>query len=178
MKALCDRLEAALRRLLVVLVAVMVLTVVWQVLSRLLARLSVSFGLPLLIEPSRWTEELAGFELGWLALLGAVYALRRREHPGFDLVYGWMSPAARRYADLLGFGLIAAFALLVLTYGGGRLVQMTLQLEQTTAALGWPMGLVYSVIPVSGALMAVFALEGFLDSLRQDPAGNPTQGTA
>jgi len=170
---LCDRLEAALRQLLVVVVAVMVLTVSWQVLSRLMARVSVSFDLPFLVEPSRWTEELAGFQLAWLALLGAVYALRRREHPGFDLVYSRMAPATRRYADLACFGLIMAFALLVLTYGGARLVQLTLELGQTTAALGWPMGVVYSVIPASGLLMTVFALEGFLQSLRQDPAEDP-----
>jgi len=176
LKRLCDALEAALRQLLVVVVAVMVLTVVWQVLSRLLARLAVFFDLPLLIEPSRWTEELAGFQLAWLALLGAVYALRRREHPGFDLVYGWMPPALRRYADLAGFGLIMVFALLVLSYGGGRLVQMTLQLEQRTAALGWPMGLVYSVIPLSGVLMTVFALEGFIESLRHATVADPKSG--
>lgn len=174
MKAFCDRLEAGVRHLLVVVVAVMVLTVVWQVLSRLLARLAVTFELPLLIEPSRWTEELAGFQLAWLALLGAVYALRRREHPGFDLVYAWMPPGVRRWADLVGFGLIMAFSLLVLTYGGARLVQMTLTLEQKTAALGWPMGLVYSVIPVSGVLMTIFALEGFLDSLGGEPADAAT----
>jgi TRAP-type C4-dicarboxylate transport system permease small subunit len=176
LKTFCDRLEAGLRQLLVVVVAVMVLTVTWQVLSRLLARLAVWLDLPLLVEPSRWTEELAGFELAWLALLGAVYALRRREHPGFDLVYSKMSAATRRYADLAGFGLIMAFSLIVLTYGGGLLVRLTLELGQTTAALGWPMGVVYSVIPISGVLMTVFALEGFLESLRSGPDEQPAAG--
>lgn len=159
MKRFCDGVEGALRHALVALVATMVVTVGWQVISRLVARLSVAFDLPQVVEPSRWTEELAGFQLGWLALLGAVYALRRGEHPGFDLVYSKWSAGQKRLADRLGFGLIAAFSLLVLTYGGARLAFMTLQLGQTTPALGWPMGVVYSVIPTSGLLMTLFAVE-------------------
>jgi TRAP-type C4-dicarboxylate transport system permease small subunit len=165
-RRLCEALEAALARALTVLVAAMVLTVGWQVLSRLMARGSVAFDLPLVVEPSRWTEELAGFQLAWLALLGAVYALRRREHPGFDLVHGKLPAPARRFADLTAPGLVAAFSLLVLGYGGARLVAMTLDLGQTTPALGWPMGLVYSVIPASGALMGLFAVEELAEQWR------------
>jgi TRAP-type C4-dicarboxylate transport system permease small subunit len=176
MKALCDRLEALVRYALVVLVTVMVSTVGWQVFSRLMARASVALELPQLVEPSRWTEELAGFQLAWLALLGAVYALRRGAHPGFDLLYSKMPPGARRLADLTTFALIACFAALVLTYGGLRLMLMTLELHQRTAALHWPMGLVYSVIPASGILMTLFAIEGFVARLGASPPPETGQG--
>ncbi len=42
--------------------------------------------------------------------------------------------------------------------GGLRLVLLTLELEQVSAALGLPMGLVYLVLPLSGVLIAVYAL--------------------
>ena len=154
------QLEHALRTVLVVLLAAMTLTVVWQVLSRLLARAAVTYGFPLPIEPSRWTEEMASFQLGWLALLGAAYALRKHEHLGFDFIYLKMSPAGQRRTELFVRGLVILFSLLVFVYGGSRLVLMTFQLKQTTAGLQWPMAVIYAVIPVSGLLMAFFAVEG------------------
>jgi len=159
-KAINDRLEFALKWVLVVLLTAMTLTVTWQVLSRLLAKLSVNYGLPLLIEPSRWTEEMASFQLGWLALLGAAYALRKHEHLGFDYIYLKMSEGAQRRVEIFVRVMVILFSVVVLVYGGMRLVLMTIQLHQTTAGLQWPMAVIYSVIPLSGVLMALFAVEG------------------
>lgn len=153
---------------LVVLVGLMALTVGWQVASRLLARLSMRMEWAPLVEPSRWTEELAGFQLAWTALLGAAYALRRGEHLGFDLLHQWLSPGGRRWADVAGAALIALFSLVVLGWGGSSLVLMTRELGQRTAALGWPMAWVYSVVPVAGLLLALFALEALVRRLREE----------
>ena len=159
-RAINRQLEFALRAVLVVLLTAMTLTVVWQVLSRLLAKATVAYGLPLLIEPSRWTEEMASFQLGWLALLGAAYALRKHEHLGFDFLYLKMSPAGQRRTEILVRAIVILFSLVVLVYGGARLVVMTYQLKQTTAGLQWPMAVIYAVIPVNGLLMTFFAVEG------------------
>ena len=160
LKPLCDHLEAWLRVVLCVLMAAMTITVVWQVLSRLLAKLTVSYGIPLLIEPSRWTEELASFQLGWLALLGAAYALRKHEHLGFDYFYLHLSPSAQRRIEIGVRAMVALFSFAVLFYGGLRLVIMTFHLHQTTPGLQWPRGVIYLVIPLSGLLMTLFSLEG------------------
>jgi TRAP-type C4-dicarboxylate transport system permease small subunit len=50
------------------------------------------------------------------------------------------------------------FALTVLVLGGGALVQLTWELEQTTAVLGIPMAWVYIVLPVSGLLIVIYSL--------------------
>jgi TRAP-type C4-dicarboxylate transport system permease small subunit len=147
--------------------SVMALTVGWQVASRLLARLSLRMGWPPLVEPSRWTEELAGFQLAWVALLGAAYALRRGEHLGFDLLHQRLGPAGRRRADVLGSALVALFSLFVMGYGGLRLVLMTRELGQRTAALGWPMAVFYAVVPVAGVLLALFVVEALVQRLRE-----------
>jgi TRAP-type C4-dicarboxylate transport system permease small subunit len=165
---ICDRVHAVLGHALVFLVAVMALTVGWQVASRLLARLSMRLKWALLVEPSRWTEELAGFQLAWVALLGAAYALRRGEHLGFDLLHRSLPPAGRRLADVAGSALVALFALVVLVWGGLELVLMTRELGQRTAALGWPMAVVYSVVPVAGLLLALFALEALVRAMRRE----------
>ena len=167
MTRVCGAIHAALGRALVVLVGVMALTVAWQVSSRLLARLCLALDWPVFIQPSRWTEELAGFQLSWVALLGAAWVLREGAHPGLDLVYRQLGPGLRRGADVLGAALIALFSLVVFVYGGVRLVLMTQQLDQRTAALGWPMAVVYSVVPVAGALLTLFAVEALLNGLRR-----------
>ena len=173
MKRLCDAVHAALGRALVVLVGVMALTVAWQVSSRLLARLCLAMEWPVFIQPSRWTEELAGFQLSWVALLGAAWVLREGAHPGLDLVYRQLGPSLRRAADLLGAVLIGLFSVVVLVYGGLRLVFMTQALEQRTAALGWPMAVIYSVVPVAGALLTLFALESLTKALRTPAEEQP-----
>jgi TRAP-type C4-dicarboxylate transport system permease small subunit len=172
-KRVCNAVHLALGRALVVLLGVMAVTVAWQVSSRLLARLSLALDWPVLVQPSRWTEELAGFQLSWVALLGAAWVLREGAHPGLDLVYRQLGPRLRRGADVLGSALIMLFALVVFVYGGVRLVLMTQELDQRTAALGWPMAAVYSVVPVAGALLALFALETLLEALRSPVEERP-----
>jgi len=164
-KRLCDAVHDALGRALVALLAVMALTVAWQVSSRLLARLCLALDWPVFIQPSRWTEELAGFQLSWVALLGAAWVLREGAHPGLDLVYQQLGPRLRQAADILGSTLVALFSLVVFVFGGLRLVVMTQQLGQRTAALGWPMAAVYSVVPMAGLLLALFAVEALVRTL-------------
>ena len=45
-----------------------------------------------------------------------------------------------------------------MVYGGSELVSLTLELEQISAALGVKMGLIYSVLPLSGGLIIAYAL--------------------
>jgi TRAP-type C4-dicarboxylate transport system permease small subunit len=164
-KRFCDVVHGILGRVVVALVAVMALTVAWQVSSRLLARLCLALDWPVFIQPSRWTEELAGFQLSWVALLGAAWVLREGAHPGLDLVYQQLGPRLRQAADILGSTLVALFSLVVFVFGGLRLVVMTQQLGQRTAALGWPMAAVYSVVPMAGLLLALFAVEALVRTL-------------
>ncbi|TGD71952.1 TRAP transporter small permease [Mangrovimicrobium sediminis] len=127
--------------------AALVVNILWQVTSRFA-----------LNDPSSYTEEIARFLLIWIGLLGGCYAYRHNSHLGLDLLTQKLSPAAQRLAALLIDTVTIAFAALVLGYGGGQLVWLTLELQQTSAALGIPMGYVYSVLPLSGALMVFYCL--------------------
>jgi TRAP-type C4-dicarboxylate transport system permease small subunit len=151
-------LERALGGTLVLLLAAMVLCVLWQVASRLLARLNEHYAFGFLFSPSTWTEELASFLLGWVAMLGAAYALRRGEHMGFDVFYERQdAPAQRRMRRLVQL-LVCAFAGILLI-GGGALVWQTLELGQRSPALGFAQGYVYLCVPLAALLMLCFALE-------------------
>jgi TRAP-type C4-dicarboxylate transport system permease small subunit len=172
LSAINIRIESALGHLLAVLTVAMVFTVLWQVITRLYARVATAYDWPLWLQPSQWTEELASFLLAWIALLGAAYALRRGEHMGYDSLYtSFGQHGQRRCMRVVKLAVMAFAATLVL--GGIGLVWMTLELGQTTPALHWPMGLVYCAAPISGVLMMLFAAERvFIDAdFVDEPAG-------
>lgn len=144
------RLMKALGATLVALMAAMTLDVLWQVFTRYL-----------LGRPSSVTEELARYLLIWVGLLGACYAYGGRLHVALGVPWNRWLPAhsalgrwLRRAPALL----VIVFAAAVLVVGGTSLVLLTLQLGQTSAALGLPLGLVYLVLPLSGAIVCFLAL--------------------
>lgn len=148
MKQLGRALEVFLERACAVLMALMVLDVSWQVISRFV-----------LGSPSSWSEELARFLLVWVGFLGAAYAYRRYAHLGLDLLTNSLEGRPRIWAERLGDLISLTFVVAVLIVGGIGIVLLTLDLDQKSAALGWPIGYIYAVIPLSGFFMAYFALE-------------------
>lgn len=140
--------------LLAFIMASMVVGVTWQVLSRFI-----------LSSPSSFTEELARFQLIWIGILGAAYAFRRGAHLGLDLFTANMAlPLKLRTAVVANFS-VFIFAALVMVYGGAKLVALVLGLGQLSAALQIKMGYVYSVIPISGILICLYAAINMYRSL-------------
>lgn len=151
----------ALGRFLVILMVAMVLDVCWQVFTRFI-----------LNHPSSFTEELAGFFLIWIGLLGGSYAFHTRAHLGIDVLTYRLKGTGRRVADILINALVLLFAVLVMGLGGLNLVHLTLHLKQISPALGIPMGYVYIVIPLSGGLIALYAMGFILDATRGKTAAD------
>ena len=154
MNTVLKPVDAALRHALVALAVIMVVTVTWQVFSRYVLR-----------APSSLTEELARFQLIWLGLLGAVYTFRNRMHVGIDILVGNLRGRRRVAAEVVSLLACLVFALAILVYGGGRLVALTHELDQTSAALGWRMSYVYAALPLSGLLMSIYAVSYIFDAV-------------
>jgi len=140
--------ESVLGRVLVALMGLMVVDVSWQVASRFVFR-----------SPSSFTEELAGFLLIWIGLLGAAYGFRTRAHLGIDLLPARLEGRWRRRVEASAHLLVLLFALTTMVGGGIRLVLLAFRLDQTSAAMGWRMGFVYLGLPISGALVVLFSLQ-------------------
>jgi TRAP-type C4-dicarboxylate transport system permease small subunit len=138
----------------IVFMAVSVLNVLWQVFSRFV-----------MDNPSSWTEELARYMLIWVSLLGAAYAVRLKLHLSIDIFTGKLSGKTKRYSQLFIYFCIFLFALFVMVIGGMRLVNLTLTLNQLSAALRVKLGYVYSIIPLSGLLIMFYAAVFFLENL-------------
>ncbi|PKD19710.1 C4-dicarboxylate ABC transporter permease [Salegentibacter salinarum] len=139
------KLNWFLEWLVVCLVTVMLFSVLWGVCSRYL-----------LADQSSWTDELARFMLIWVSLFGAVYISGRNTHITIDLLPKSFSVKTKLKLDLLVQFIIMLFTASIFVIGGGRYVYVSFKLEQTSAALGLPMGFVYLVLPISGLMIIYF----------------------
>ena len=155
-----DALERALGWTLVVLMSVMVMDVSWQVPARFLLKTSSSF-----------SEELAGFLLIWIGLLGAAYGIRTRAHLGIDLLVARLGGKGRKVAEAASHLLVIGFAMTTMVAGGLKLVHLAFQLNQISAAMGIRMGFVYLALPLSGILISLFAAESLWAALSRSGSG-------
>lgn len=140
-------LDAIVLALAIPMTLVMLACVVWQVIGRYFLGASTSF-----------TDELSRFLFIWVSLLGAAYVLGKRGHIAITGLIEYASPGVRRGLDLLIAGLVVVFAALILGVGGWLLVERNLALGQVTPAMLLPVAYVYAVIPLSGALTALYAI--------------------
>lgn len=145
------KIDQLLEVLLGSLLAAMVLDVTWQILTRFLP-----------MNPSSYTEELARYLLVWIGLLGGAYAYRKRSHLGIDLLTNSLPPRAQRITQVFTIMVCFSFAAATMVFGGIRLVLLTFELNQMSAALNIPMGYVYCVLPLSGALICIFCIDQLL----------------
>jgi len=139
-------LNKTLEVFLILLMSVLVIDVLWQVFSRYI-----------LTSPSSFTDEMAGFLLIWVGLLGAAYVTGKNEHLAIDILLQKTRKSRRRNLELTIFLCIFVFALVVMIIGGIWLVYSRFILDVVSAALQLPLGYVYIVLPLSGLLMAYFS---------------------
>jgi len=142
-----NKLNKALEVFLILLMTVLVLDVLWQVFSRYL-----------LSSPSSFTDELAGFLLIWVGVLGAAYVAGRREHLAIDILIQRSPPARKRLLLYLIHSLIFLFALSVMVTGGVVLMYTRFVLQVKSAALQLPLGYVYIVLPISGLIIMYYEM--------------------
>ena len=145
------KIDFILSRSLIVLMAVMVINVLWQVASRYL-----------FASPSTFTDELAGFLLIWVGLLGAGYATGQGLHLAINILPEATTGKTKKALQFATDISIILFALLVMCVGGGRLVYITFDLQQLSSALQLPLGVVYLVLPLSGLIMIYYAIDNMI----------------
>lgn len=145
MEHLFKKISKVLEHALVFLFSVLVIDVLWQVIARY-AKINSGF-----------TEELSRFLMIWLAILATAYSRSYKGQMAIDFIFEKFSKI-NQYRVSIGIELsIIFFALSVMVVGGVNLVYITLKLEQYSPSLNWPVGLVYSVVPLSGLLIVFFS---------------------
>lgn len=104
-------------------------------------------------------EEISRYTFVWLTFIGAAIAFKRKEHMGMDFIVSKLRGKAAKYVEVLQdiFALIL-FALFI--YYGAELA--VLNMNVVSLQSGIPMGYVYFIIPISGFIMAVHAVDNMI----------------
>ena len=156
MNKLIITLDKLLKVSLIVMMTLIILAVLWQVLSRYLLQ-----------TPSSGSEEIARFLLIWISLIGAVYSYRVKLHLGLDVFVKKMKMPQQNTTNLFCHGIILVFSMTVLVFGGIKLVLLTFNPIQISPALGWHIGYVYLVLPLSGVFMSIYAVNELMVTWHQ-----------
>jgi len=140
----------------IVLMAVITINVLWQVFSRFVLQ-----------NPSSFTEELARYMLIWVGILGAAYVAGQKLHLAIDLLSTKLKGKPSALLEIFIQQCVFIFSFFVMVIGGLRLVYITLQLNQISAALQVPLGYVYLAVPISGLLMMFYSTYFIVEEIKK-----------
>lgn len=126
--------------------------------------LDVLFGIAarsLMDRPPVWTEEFARYVFIWVTFLGSTSIYQSNEHIVVDLILKAFPDWSVKY--LIGLiHLIVGAVAVVMVISGVSIVERTM--VQRTSVMQIPFGLLYAVVPLSGLLFLVHALNGIVDA--------------
>ncbi|MCR5084273.1 MAG: TRAP transporter small permease [Succinivibrionaceae bacterium] len=114
--------------------------------------------------PSTISEEIITYSFTWLSLLSATYVFGMRGHLCMTFFYGKFTGKKRVLLDVFSELLIVIFAVLLLLNGGMEMASQNW--DQDTASLGISMGLMYSILPLSGVFICIYGVMNLLDLFR------------
>lgn len=142
---------------LIILTFVMVACVTWQVIGRYVFSSS-----------STVTEELSRFCFMWIGLLGAAQAAAKRQHLAIDLMAMKLKGIKKRILTVFIESCVIFFSSMVMIKGGYMLAMRTFATKQISPALQIPMGYIYLIVPIAGALFILFALIEIYHAIKND----------
>ena len=120
------------------------------------------FGRYVLNSTPSWSEEAALTLMIWFVSLAAAAGVRQGFHIRIVAVEDAVPPGVRKVMQLASNLVVAACGLAMLVWGGELVV---LTWDHVIPSLGISRGLAYLGLPISGALMALYAFERVLEVL-------------
>lgn len=124
--------------------------------------------------PSTVSEELLTYSFTWMALLAAAYVFGKRDHMRMSFLADKITGKPKLILEIAIEILIMAMMACVMIFGGFSIMKLTM--TQSTASLGIPMGVIYTIIPVSGILIFVYGLLNIVDLCSGAKEGNHSEG--
>lgn len=140
-----DRLDRALRAVVISLVIFMLVILSFQVAMRYIANM-----------PLSWSEELALLAFGWVVALITALGIRSVTHARMAILSDRLGAGVRRSLErLISLGLVVLGV--YITIGGWDYYVMSFGM--TSAAVGYPIAIQNAAAPVFGLLVTLFSLE-------------------
>jgi TRAP-type transport system small permease protein len=155
-----------LKRCLQVLAAAMLLAIVLIVLANVVLRYFFHIGLG-------WTEEAARFLLIGMTFVAAAAAVQEWGHFRLMIATRWIPARFHGAVQVIAILVTLAMSVLLVRYG---IALVGVSWLQTSPTMEWRMGYIYSIVPASGAIMAVFALGHLWNALRGKNPPGPSHG--
>lgn len=119
--------------------------------------------------PSTVSEELLTYSFTWMALLAAAYVFGKRDHMRMSFLSDKITGKPKMILEIAIELLIMVMVGFVMIFGGFSIMQLTM--TQATASLGIPMGVIYTIIPISGCIIFVYSILNIIDLLHSGSAG-------
>ena len=146
-------LDKVLIVLSIFLCAVMVVLVAYQVIARFI-----------LGNPSTVSEELARLIFVWMGLFASALLYGEKGHMNINFLPEKVGKYRALYLTILSEVLTLGMAIWVLTYGGYRISLNGM--GQVNSAMTWlPVGVIYSVIPITGVFVVYYAIYNILETI-------------
>lgn len=138
-------LDRAIEWICIFIVGLMTVLITYQVVVRYVFN-----------SPSAVSEILSRYLFVWLILFAGAYVFGLREHMEIAFLKNKFSPKFRVIADSVSEIAITTFAIGVMIVGGySATVRQMFQLD---SALQIPIGVIYSAIPISGAIIVFYSI--------------------
>lgn len=109
-----------------------------------------------------WTEEVPRYLLIWISFLGAAAGVANRDHVGFDVLFNALPSGVRRWLGAAIGVLILGFGWIVFRYGLVFVKDFGPDMMETIPYTNY---WYYVALPISGALLLLFAVRNIVDSL-------------
>lgn len=143
-------IDAVLSSVCVIIFALMVVVGTYQIVVRYFFN-----------NPSTVSEELLTYSFTWMALLASAYVFGKRDHMRMGFVADKLTGTPRKVLEIVIECLVMLLASSAMVYGGFAIMNLTM--TQKTASLGVPMGVVYTVVPLSGILIVLYCILNIAD---------------
>lgn len=147
-----DYFNKFLSGILSIVMGILVFFALWQVFTRYV-----------LGNPSTFTDEFLRYAMVWMAMLGSVYAFNGRQHLALVFLRNKFTGPKQLIVLIMTDILIIAFAATAMVKGGITLSMRTY--HEITPVLGLSMGIVYSIIPITGILMIIVKISDIFTNI-------------
>jgi len=99
-----------------------------------------------------WVDEISQYLIIWGTLIGTSVALRNDHHIKVDMLFNVLPKKVQHIVTLFAHCVGITFSLFI-GYYGYKLVAFTHNTGQVSTDVGIPLYLVYSILPLTGALL-------------------------
>lgn len=142
-----DRLNRWVGRTAALLILPLIFVIIYEVLSRYLFN-----------APTRWSNEITGYLLTAIVMLGGGYCLADNEHVSVDIFYRNFGPTTRDIVEILTFLVVLSFATAMVWKGAISSYDALVEGKRSQTVMEMPLFPSMVMVPIGAALLGLQSL--------------------